>query len=279
MRLQRLSESIYGILGGEREPNTGFVLGRNGILVIDSTFTPYHATQVLKYIRSISQKPIKYVFNSHFHSDHTFGNQVFSAKVIATKECRETMRSMLETGWSRESVGEWLDDNPQWKGPMADLNVTLPDVVFEGEYEIDLGNQKVILRHMGGHTEGSSIAWIPSSKVLFSGDLMFKGRYPYTNDANLTVWLAALKTLEQMDFEALVPGHGSLCDKEDLKHLIRYFENLLEKCKEFIQKGLSLTEIQGRKEFLKYAKRNVDLHQENIKKAYTELTQGEGIEE
>jgi cyclase len=278
MRLQRLNESIYSILGGEKEPNTGFVLGRNGILVIDSTFTPYHATQALRYIRSVSQKPIKYVFNTHFHSDHTFGNQVFSAKVIAAKECRETMRSMLKTAWSRESVEKWLDDNPQWKDPMADLNVTLPDVVFDEEYEVDLGNQKVILRHVGGHTGDSSTAWIPSSKTLFSGDLMFKGRYPYTKDANLAVWLAALKTIERMDFEFLVPGHGSLCDGEDVRHLIRYFENLLENCKEFIQQGLPLNEIQEKKEFLKYAKRNVDLHQENIKKAYDELIEGEGIE-
>jgi cyclase len=279
MRLQRLSESIYGILGGEKEPNTGFVLGRNGILVIDSTFTPYHATQELKHIRSVSQKPIKYVFNTHFHSDHTFGNQVFSAKVIATKECRETMRSMLETGWSRESVGKWLDDNPQWKDPMADLNVTLPDAVFDEEFEVDLGNLKVILRHVGGHTGDSSIAWIPSSRILFSGDLMFKGRYPYTKDANLAVWLAALKTVGQMDFEILVPGHGYLCDKEDVRYLVRYFENLLENCKEFIQKGLSLKEIQERKEFLKYARRNVNLHQENIERAFVELTKGERIEE
>ncbi len=275
---RRLSESAYAILGGEKEPNAGFVVGRNGILVIDSTFTPYHATLALKHIRSVSQKPIKYVFNTHFHSDHTFGNQVFSAKVIATKECRETMRSLLETEWSRESVGKWLDDNPQWKEALADLNVTLPDVVFDEEYEVDLGNLKVILRQVGGHTGDSSIAWIPSSKILFSGDLMFKGRYPYTKDANLTVWLAALRTVGRMDFDVLVPGHGYLCDEEDVGHLIRYFENLLENYREFIQKELSLAEILEMKEFVKYARRNVDLHQENIKKAYAELTQGEGIE-
>jgi cyclase len=278
MILRRLSESAYAILGGEKESNSGFVVGRNGILVIDSTFTPYHATLALKHIRSVSQRPIRYVFNTHFHSDHTFGNQVFSAKVIATRECRETMHKLLETEWSRESVRKWLDDNPLWKEPMADLNVTLPDVVFDEEYEVDLGNLKVVLRKVGGHTGDSSIAWIPSSKILFSGDLMFKGRYPYTKDANLTVWLAALKTVRQMDFEVLVPGHGYLCDEDDIGHLMRYFENLLENCREFVQKGLSLAEILERKEFMKCARRNVDLHQQNIRKAYAELIQGEGIE-
>ena len=257
----------------------GFVVGRNGILVIDTTFTPYHATQALKQIRSVSQKPIKYVFNTHFHADHTFGNQVFSAKVIAARKCKQAMRELLQTEWSRESVRQWLNDNPEWKEPMANLNITLPDVVFDQEYEIDLGSLKVSLRHSGGHTDDSSIAWIPSSKVLFSGDLMFQGRYPYTKDANISVWLSALKAFQQMEFDVLVPGHGFLCDKGDVELLIGYFENLLENCRKLIQEGLPLDEIMKRKEFTKYARRNVNLHQENIERAFVELTKGERIEE
>lgn len=279
MILRRLSESIYCLLGGEKEPNIGFVVGRNGILVIDTTFSPYHATQALRQIRTISQKSIKYVFNTHFHSDHTFGNQVFSAKVIAARECREIMSNLLQTEWSRESVRKWLDDNPEWKDRLADLNITLPDIVFDGDYEIDLGNLKVILTHLGGHTEDSSIAYIPSSEILFSGDLVFKGRYPFTQGASISTWLSALKQIRQMDLEALVPGHGSLCDEGDLEHLIRYFENLLDNCRKFIQDDLPLAEILERKEFLKYARRNVNLHQENIRTVYAELTKGERIEE
>jgi len=279
MILRRLSESTYCILGGEREPNIGFVLGRKGILVIDASFTPYHATQALRQIRSVSQKPIRYVFNTHFHSDHTFGNQVFSAKVIAARECKEIMSSMLRTEWSRESVQRWLDENPEWKEYLADLNITLPDVLFDREYEVDLGNLTINLRHLGGHTNDSSIAYVPSSKVLFAGDLMFKGRYPYIKDANLARWVAGLKSIREMDFDSLVPGHGSLCDRDDVEYLLRYFENLLENCRRFIQEGLPLEDIVKREEFLRYAKRNANLHQENIKTAYAELTKGDRVEE
>lgn len=279
MILRRLSESTYCILGGEKEPNIGFVVGKNGILVVDSTFTPYHATQALRQIRSVSQKPIRYVFNTHFHSDHTFGNQVFSAKVIATRECREIMSGLLETEWSRESVQKWLDENPEWKKHLTDLNIALPDVLFDQEHEVDLGNLTVTLRHLGGHTRDSSIAYVPSSKVLFSGDLMFQGRYPYTKDANLTQWISGLKSIQQMEFDYLVPGHGFLCDTGGVEFLLRYFENLLENCRRFIREDLSLAEIVKRKEFLKYARRNANLHQENIKTAYAELTKGEKVEE
>ena len=274
MVLRRLSESVYCILGGEKEPNTGFVVGKNGIMVIDTTFSPHHATLMLRKIRSITQKPIRYVFNTHHHSDHTFGNQVFSAKVVACRECRKTMSTLLETEWSKESIQKWTDENPEWKEKLANLKITLPDLIFDEKYEIDLGNLKVSLRHLGGHTKDSSVAYIPSSKVLFAGDLIFQGRYPYTKDADVQRWLSALKTIQHMDFEVLVPGHGFLCNKKEVENLIGYFEDLLENCKRFIQENLPLAEIVKRKEFFKFARRNVNRHQENIRKVYTELTQG-----
>ncbi|KPL00898.1 MAG: hypothetical protein AMJ91_02735 [candidate division Zixibacteria bacterium SM23_73_3] len=278
MILRRLSESVYCILGGEKEANIGFMVGKSGVLVIDTTFSPYHATLVLKQIRSVTQKPIKYVFNTHYHSDHTFGNQVFSAKVVASRECKKIMTTLLEKEWSKESIQKWVEENPEWKEKLANLKVTLPDVIFDEEFEIDLGNLKVNLKHLGGHTEDSSIAYIPSSKVLFAGDLVFQGRYPYTKDGNVQRWLSALKTIQLMDFEVLVPGHGFLCHSQDVEHLIGYFENLLGNCREFIQEKQPFAEIVKRKEFLKFARRNVNRHQENIRKVCAELTQGEKIE-
>lgn len=279
MVLRRLSESVYCILGGEKEPNTGFVVGNNGVLVVDTNLSPYHATQVLKQIRSVTQKPIRYVFNTHHHSDHTFGNQVFSAKVVSCWECREIMNNLLRTEWSEESIQKWTDENPEWKEKLTDLKITLPDLIFDEEYEIDLGNLKVSLKRLGGHTRDSSVAYIPSSKVLFSGDLIFQGRYPYTKDADMERWLEALKVIQDMDFEVLVPGHGFLCHQKDVAKLREYFENLLGNCRKFIQENLSISEIVERGEFLRFARRNVNRHQENIRKAHAELTKGEEIEE
>ncbi len=278
MILRRLSESVYCILGGEKEANTGFVVGKNGVLVIDTTFSPYQATLVLKVIRSVTQKPIKYVFNTHYHSDHTFGNQVFSAKVVACRQCKQIMSNLLEKEWSKESIQKFSEENPEWKEKLANLKITLPDITFDEQYEIDLGNLKVNLRHVGGHTMDSSVAYLPSSRVLFAGDLVFQGRYPYTKDGDVSRWLSALKTLQQMDFKILIPGHGFLCDRQELDHLIGYFENLLENCKRFIQENLPLTEILKRNEFFRFARRNVNRHQENIRKVYFQLTQGEKVE-
>lgn len=279
MFLRRLSESVYCIFGGEKEPNTGFVVGNSGILVVDTSLTPHHATLMLKEIRSVSQKPIRYVFNTHYHSDHTFGNQVFSAKVVAHRSSRRIMARLVKTEWSQKAIDRWVEENPEWKEKLANLKITLPDTLFDGEYEIDLGNVKVHLQHMGGHSEDSSVACVPSSKVFFSGDLMFQGRYPYTRDADVGRWLSALKAMREMDFEAVVPGHGYLCDQREVGRLIEYFENLFEYCRRFVEENLPLAEIIRRKEFLKFARRNVDNHQLNIEKVYAELTQGETIEE
>ncbi|MCK4427616.1 MAG: MBL fold metallo-hydrolase, partial [candidate division Zixibacteria bacterium] len=151
------------------------------------------------------------------------------------------------------------------------LKITLPDLVFDDRLEIDLGNLKVNLIHVGGHTKDSSIAHIGPSKVLFAGDLIFQGRYPFMRDGDSQKWLLALKKIRNLNFEVLVPGHGYICDKAEVERHINYFENLLENCKKFIQENLPPNEIVKQKEFTKFARRNVDRHEENIKKVCNEL--------
>jgi len=273
MVLKRITENVFCILGGEKRINTGFVIGKNGVLVIDSTFSPEDAKKVLKQIRSVTRKPIRYLFNTHHHSDHTFGNQVFSTKVVAHRECKNIMATLLEREWSQDSIQKYVEENPEWKEKLNNLKITLPDLVFDDRLEIDLGNLKINLIHMGGHTKDTSIAHIASSKVLFAGDLIFQGRYPFMRDGNSQRWLFALKKIRDLDFDVLVPGHGYLCDKREVEHHIGYFENLLENCKKFIQENLSSDQIAKRNEFTRFARRNVDRHEENIKKVCSELIQ------
>jgi len=273
MVLKRITENVFYILGGEKKINTGFIIGKNGILMIDSTFSPDDAKQILKIIRSVTQKPIRYLFNTHYHSDHTFGNQVFSTKVVSHRECRNIMTKLLEREWSRDSIQKYVEENPEWKEKLNNLKITLPDLVFDDKLEIDLGNLKVNLMHVGGHTKDSSIAHVAQSKVLFAGDLIFQGRYPFMRDGNAGKWLLALTTIKNLDFDVLVPGHGYICDKAEIKHHIDYFENLLENCKKFIQENLPVGEIVKQKEFTKFARRNVDRHEENIRIVYDEMMQ------
>ena len=271
MLLKRITENVFCLLGGEKGVNTGFIIGKNGILMIDSTSSPDDAKQALQHVRSVTQKPIKYLFNTHHHADHTFGNQVFSAKVVAHRQCRNIMTKLLETEWSQDSVQKYVEENPEWKKKLTNLSITLPDLVFDDRWEIDLGNLKVNLAHTGGHTKDSSIAHIASSKVLFAGDLIFQGRYPFMRDGDSQEWLLALKKIRDLDFEVLVPGHGYQCDKSEVERHIDYFENLLENCKKFIQEDLPPDEIVKQKEFTKFARRNVDRHEENIRKVCSEL--------
>jgi cyclase len=272
---RRITENVFCFLGGEKGANAGFVIGKNGILMIDSTYSPDDAKQILREIRSVTQKPIKYLFNTHHHADHTFGNQIFSAKVVAHRECRNIMTGLLRREWSQDSIQKYVDENPEWKKRLNNLNITLPDTVFDDKWEVDLGNVKANLIHTGGHTKDSSIAHIASSKVLFAGDLIFQGRYPFMRDGDSQEWLSALKKTRDLDFEVLVPGHGYLCDKSEVEHHISYFENLLENCTKFAQENLSPEEMAKRKEFTKFARRNVDRHEENIRKVCSELAQSE----
>ena len=271
MVLKKITENIFCILGGEKGINTGLIIGKNGALVIDSTFSPDDAKQILKTIRSVIRKPIRYLFNTHHHADHTFGNQLFSAKVVAHRECRNIMTRLLQREWTQDSIQRWVEENPEWREKLNNLKITLPDLVFDDRWEIDLGTIKVNLIHVAGHTKDSSIAHVVQSKVLFAGDLIFQGRYPFMRDGNSQEWLLALKKIRNLNFEVLVPGHGYICDKAEVEHHIDYFENLLENCKKFIQENLSPDEIVKQKEFIKFARRNVDRHGENIKIVCSEL--------
>jgi len=215
--------------------NAGIVIGRDGILVVDTLVSAKEAKRFIADIKAVSDKPIRYVVNTHYHLDHTFGNAEF-VKLGAVIISHSTDRQSLER------KGEIILKNAGGYGlseqDMEGTEIALPSITFSDSMEIDLGDRKVRLIHTSAsHTEGSILVYLPDSKVLFAGDILFTGYHPYMADGDLNGWAATLDEIVKMDVAAIIPGHGPISGKKDVAEMKEYLSIFDGKASELCAKS------------------------------------------
>lgn len=225
--LTRIADNVYSYVGmKDASPansfaaNAGIVIGRDGILVVDTLISAKEAQRFLADIRKVSDKPIKYVVNTHTHLDHAFGNCVFArqgAVIIAHDADRVLLEKIGET--TLKSIGNFGLKPEDMTGTM----IVYPVLTFSERMTIDLGGEKVELIHTApSHTEGSVIVYLPARKLLFAGDILFTDFHPYLADGDIPGWTKTLDALLVMDVERIIPGHGPLSSKKDLREMKEY---------------------------------------------------------
>ena len=197
--------------------NAGFVVTDDGVVVVDALGSPALATELIAEIRRVTPKPIRYLIVTHFHADHIYGLQAFKAvgaTIVAHPAGREYLQSeaaqrRLEA--SRQDLFPWIDDSTRLLG--ADLWLDSAD------HTLRLGGQDFRIRHAGpAHTPEDLVVYVPKSRLLFAGDLVFRGRIPFVGQADSRQWIESLTRLIEMAPQVLVPGHGpvSTTPREDL---------------------------------------------------------------
>jgi glyoxylase-like metal-dependent hydrolase (beta-lactamase superfamily II) len=202
----RLSEHAYAYTA-EGDPNTGIVVGDDAVMVVDTQATPVMAEDVIRRIREVTDKPIRYVVLSHYHAVRVLGASGYRPEhVIAS---RDTYDLIVERG--REDMQSEIERFPRlFRAVESVPGLTWPTLVFEGSMTLWLGKLRVDILQLGrGHTKGDTVVWLPQDKVLFSGDLVEFGATPYTGDAYLRDWPATLDRVAALGAEALVPGRGT----------------------------------------------------------------------
>ena len=203
----KLSDNAYAYTA-EGDPNTGIIIGDDCVMVIDTQATPIMAQDVVRHIRTVTDKPIKYVVLSHYHAVRVLGASGYAPEhIIASHDTYELIVERGEQDKASE-IGRFprLFQNVESVPP----GMTWPTMTFKGEMTLWLGKLEVKLMQVGrGHTKGDTIAWIPSEKVLFSGDLVEFDATPYAGDAYFEDWPATLDALAAMKPSALVPGRGA----------------------------------------------------------------------
>ena len=216
--------------------NAGFIVGSEGVILIDTCATAARTERLLATIRSITDAPVRIVVNTHHHGDHTHGNALTApATIVAHRLCRAAME---RTGIEHY---EEAFTQPTWGA----LELRPPTITFESRLDLWSDDRLVELHHIGGtaHTTNDIVAWLPVERVLFTGDLVFHGGTPFVLMGSVPGSIAALERLRAFGATTVVPGHGPVCTPAVLDGIERYL-NMVQDTAE-VAIGAGLTPLQA----------------------------------
>ena len=244
---EQLSEHCWAYTA-EGDPNAGVIIGEDAVLICDALATPVMAQSLIAEIRKVSDKPIKYVVLSHYHAVRVLGASGYKAagmqEIIASQG---TYEMIVERG-AQDMQSEYERFPRLFNNFDSIPGLTWPTLVFQKEMTLWMGKLEVKIMHVGpGHTKGDTIVWVPSERVLFSGDLVEADAACYTGDAQLEEWPQTLDALAALDAQKLVPGRGSALltperVKDGLDYTRDFVTTLLSSAKEAVAQGMNLNQ-------------------------------------
>jgi cyclase len=255
---------------GNAVSNAGFVVLDHGVVVFDAHFSRDAGDALLARIRSTTPKPVLYLVSSHFHPDHTQGMQSFPSGV-QTLSSTNTRRDLLQKNLpvlnrgiaalqsqleglrkamaaaqvpeQKETLRSQIAAREQQLQRLSALKVTAPALTTDDSFEMTDGRTIRVFSPGPGHTEGDLVLYLPDSKILFAGDLFFNGSLPNTQDAKVLQWMNTITELLKIDAEKVVPGHGAVGGKSDLRRFLAYFEELKAKIEPAVVRGDPLEQV------------------------------------
>jgi glyoxylase-like metal-dependent hydrolase (beta-lactamase superfamily II) len=269
-QLVKVADGVYAAIakpGGLASGNAGFVIGDDGVLVFDTFFTPAAISELISEIETLTKLPIKYAVNSHYHLDHTGGNQVLFARgvpIIAhdnvmiwqtTKNKRflpapaelekrraDAAKQLAETPADQKDKRTQLERQIRRLEAMMTITLTNPTVTYgAGSIHLHLGKREVILSTFPGHTGGDVFAFVPDANIVFTGDLGWSRTLPNLVDATVNDWIPTLdKMLMQYPTAQFVPGHGNVAAAGDIRDFRDYLDDLRSRVKKGIADGLTV---------------------------------------
>jgi glyoxylase-like metal-dependent hydrolase (beta-lactamase superfamily II) len=238
VELKGISERLYEITGG-RGANGGAYIGDNGVLVIDAKMDKESVEQVIEEVGKITDKPIRYLVNTHSDGDHIRGNQYFpeTVTIIAHENCRKEFFHSRRDG----SASEWNE---------PELSAFVPSLTFKNKMDIYLGTKKVELWYFGvGHTTGDIVVYFPEEKAAFLGDQIFLGRaqliHSYKGGNSFEHVVTVSKMLETLDAERFYSGHSEMISSKEIREHIGQMRKRQAKVKALVEDGKSLEEVKG----------------------------------
>ncbi len=208
----KLSDHAYAYTA-EGDPNTGIVIGDDAVMVIDTQATPVMAADVIRRIREVTDKSIRYVLLSHYHAVRVLGASAYAPEhIIASADTLDLIKERGEQDKASE-IGRFprLFRNVDSVPP----GLTWPTLTFTGKMTLWLGKLEVQILQLGrGHTKGDTVVWLPQDRILFSGDLVEFEATPYAGDAYFSDWPATLDAVAALQPLKLVPGRGAALQNE-----------------------------------------------------------------
>jgi cyclase len=237
IKAAKVAGSVYMLTGAGG--NIGVSIGDDGIVVIDDQYAPL-APKIEAAMKSLTDKPVRFIINTHYHGDHTGGNEYFGQK--GTIVAQDNVRRRLEAGSS-------VRDNATPPAPKA----ALPIVTFNDTVTIHLNGEDIRAVHMPhGHTDGDAVIWFSKSNVVHMGDDFFNGMFPFIDQENggsVQGYIAAIEKVVATvpDDAKIIPGHGPLSDKAGLKKFLEVMKGAAAAVQKGIAAGKSLEQLKADK--------------------------------
>jgi cyclase len=282
-KVETVAPDVYfqeGDLGRKGHCNNGWVIFEDYVLVIDANF-PSGAQELLPKIRAITNKPIRFAFDTHHHGDHAYGNQVWvenGAVPVAHTGVVEEMKK-YEMGYYGGKPGRW-EDTAKDRKDVAASKLKPPSLLFRKEMIFDDGKHRVELLHFGvAHTHGDGFAWLPREKILFTGDACVNGPYNYVGDGNTEQWIQTLEAAKKLGANKVCPGHGAMGGPELLEDQQKYFVELRKEVKKLVDAKKKPDEVKASVDEIKGALQKQEriarfiggMFPAQVEKVYTEM--------
>lgn len=231
----QVAESAYAYVQDDGSwfiNNTGFIVGPDGVILIDTSSTEARTRAFLDAVRQVSDAPIQVVVNTHHHGDHTHGNYLTApAPIIAHRLCKDIVE---KAGINHYPTAF---EQPDW----GNLELRAPTITFDSRMDLWAGDTLVELHTMGGvaHTTNDVVAWLPNDGVLYTGDLVFHGGTPFVLMGSVQGSIDALDVLRGFGAETVVPGHGKVTTPAVFDDIERYLSMILEVAAAALASGTS----------------------------------------
>jgi cyclase len=232
--VRKIAPDVYfheGDLKGKGHCNNGWVVFEDYVLVIDGNF-PSGAKEVIPKIRAITEKPIRFAFDTHHHGDHAYGNQIWVDQGAVPVAHEGVLREM-----QKFEPGRW-NDTAKGRKDVAESKLKLPTLLYTNLMVFDDGKHRVELLHFGvAHTRGDGFAWLPKEKILFTGDACVNGPYNFMGDGDSEQWVKTLEGAKKLGATAVCPGHGPMGTGDLLEDQQKYFVELRKQVKKVARKS------------------------------------------
>lgn len=279
--ITEVADGVYAATGRAGVASNGaFIVLEDSVLVVDTHFRPSWARDLLAEIRKVTDKPVRYVVNTHWHNDHTQGNQAYlnvfgrNVEYLAQHTAREdilgkaipNLRQQLAetvpaniarlgkaladgvdlqgnalTDQSRGQLERQLASQRSYLEELRQLEITLPTITFERSLILHTPGRAIHMYHFGrAHTRGDVVVYLPEEKVVVTGDLLTNG-IPFMRDAYPSQWIPVLEAIEQLDWERAITGHGAPQEgKAQIGRLIAYLRDMVAAVRKAIAEGLTV---------------------------------------
>ena len=272
-RVEEVSDGIHAYIQPDGTwwiNNTGFLVGKRGVISVDACSTERRTRAYLDAIRGVTDQPVRTLINTHHHGDHTFGNYLFDrATIVAHEATRDGV-----FGWGEpRSAPFWTDVD--W----GDVQLEPPFLTYTDGVTVWVDDLRCEVRHVGtaAHTTNDSIVWVPSRELLFCGDLLFNGGTPFLVQGSISGAVDVLsQVLAPLNARTIVPGHGPVAGPELIDEVLAYLKFVQQAARDGKAAGLSPLETARELDLGEFADlKDPERIVGNLHRAYAEL---DGVE-